>query len=143
MAIHMMASRELRHVPRGWQHPRNPRGYFVGLSPYTTEAELRAWYVEHGWDFDEDYPDGFNPADYMPAPGDDYQIMAYETVSEGTPLTGNAFDDTPEGRLALLRDVLAGPHPDIAGSNPGIEGWAAILFGSDGLMLNIETGRFE
>lgn len=142
--VYMMASRELRRVPRGWQHPRNERGHFIGLHPHTTEAEHRALYARHGWDFDEDYPDGFDASGYMPEPGDDAQIMAYETVSEGTPLTGNAFDDTPEGRLALLRDILNGPHPDIAGSNPGIEGWAAIMFGDGaGVLLNLHTQQFE
>lgn len=134
----MIAGREIRRVPRGWEHP--PR---VTLLAFTTAEALRAWYVEHGFNFDEEYPDGFDVSAYMPDPGDDYQIMAYETISEGSPLTGHAFDDTPEGRLALIADLIAAPPPfnGIAGSVPDAEAWAAILWGNG--MLNMATGAIE
>lgn len=138
----MMASRELRRVPRGWQHPRDERGHYIGLFPFTTEAEERAQYARYGWNFDENHEGGWDQARYMPEPGDDAQIMAYETVSEGTPITGRAFDDTPDGRLKLLRDLLADGR-GIAGAEPGIEGWAAIMFGERAPLLNLETGAFE
>lgn len=132
----MIPSREIRHVPRGWAHPADR-----SLFEHTTEAEERAWCVEHGYDYDEVHPDGFDPADYMPAPGDDPQIMAYETVSEGTPLTGRAFDDDPPGRIDLIRD-LVDSQETIAGTLPDGEAWAGILFAQRGL-LNIATGQIE
>jgi len=142
MTILMMASRETRRVPRGWVHPRRERGYFLALYQHTTEEAQRTYYAENGWDWEEEHEDGFNAEDYMPAPTDDYQIMAFETVSEGTPLTGTAFDDSPDGRLALLRELVDGGH-SIAGSTPDIESWAMILFSAAGGVLNIATGAFE
>jgi hypothetical protein len=54
-------------------------------------------------------------------------IIAYETMSEGTPISP-AFPDTPEGRLGLLRHCAA--HATTFGKHrAGIEAWAAILFG--------------
>jgi len=132
----MMASREIRRVPRGWEHPEDD-----ALHAHTTEEKQRALYAEHGWNFDEDYPDGFDASRYMPDPGDDYQIMAYETVSEGSPLTGTAFDDTPDGRLALLAELVQDGQ-SIAGSTPDIEAWAMILFGNGGGALDMQTGAF-
>ena len=136
MQAMMVPSREIRRVPRGWQHPPGD-----ALLTYESEADLRAWYADRGYDFADDYPDGYNAARYMPEPSDDCELMAYETVSEGTPLTGHAFDDTPEGRLALIRDLVDSGQA-IAGSTPDAEAWAGILF-SDSILLNIGTGAFE
>ncbi len=136
MAMMMVPSREVRRVPRGWQHPPAAR-----LLAYESEADLRAQYADHGYAFADSYPGGYIATDYMPEPGDDYQLMAYESVSEGTPLTGHAFDDTPKGRIALIRDLVDSKQT-IASSTPDAETWAGILF-SGNVLLNIGTNTFE
>ncbi len=94
----MIANREVRHVPANWEHPRDERGRFVPLLP-----------------------------EQMPQPGNGGVIMAYETTSEGTPISP-AFPDTPEGRLALVRHCAE--HATTFGKHTaGLEAWAAILFG--------------
>lgn len=71
----MIANREVRHVPPGWEHPRDERDRFVPLLP-----------------------------EQMPEPGNGAAIMAYETTSEGTPISP-AFSDTPARAQA---DLVAG-----------------------------------
>jgi len=94
----MIANREVRRVPAGWEHPRDGRGRFTPLLP-----------------------------EQMPAAGERAEIMAYETTSEGTPVSP-AFPDTPEGRLALVRHCVE--HATTFGKHRGgLEAWAAVLFG--------------
>ena len=94
----MIANREVRHVPANWEHPRDERGRFVPLLP-----------------------------EQMPEPGSAAAIMAYETTSEGTPISPR-FPDTPEGRLALVRHCVE--HATTFGQHRGgLEAWAAVLFG--------------
>ena len=97
-AIRFIANREVRVIPKGWQHPKDARGKHVPLLP-------------------EDMPDAMGET----------EIAAYETTSEGTPISP-AFPNTPEGRLALVnhcaeRETTFGDHGADA------EAWAAILFG--------------
>ena len=68
----MIANREVRCVPAGWEHPRDERGRHNPLLP-----------------------------EQMPEPGDGVAIMAYETTSEGTPISP-AFPDTPEPSLGRV-----------------------------------------
>jgi hypothetical protein len=94
-----VANREIRRVPRGWQHPVGADGKPVPM-------------------FAED----------MPEPGEGAEIMAYETTTEGTPISP-AFPDTPDGRLALVNHCAE--HATTFGRHrAGAEAWAAILFGN-------------
>ena len=138
--MYMIPSREIRQVPRGWTHPQR-NGRHDPLLSYETEEDSRAWYAAEGFNWDEEHPNGWNAQTVMPAPTEHPQIMAYETVSEGTPLTGRAFEDDAEGRVALIRDLVDSGQ-GIAGSVPDAETWAGILFAKRGL-LNIHTGAFE
>lgn len=89
--------REVRRIPAGWQHPTNS-GKYIPLLP----REM--------------------PTDEGPA-----EIAAYETVSEGTPISP-AFPGTAEGRLALVR--YCSEHCFVFGDKKaGMEAWAAVLFG--------------
>lgn len=97
--------REIRRVPKGWEHPRDGQGRFRPLYDESYEHAARAWMDaailwdrgEHPhqkeydktpryyWEWDQAPPD---PAYYRPswtAPADCYQL--YETVSEGTPVS--------------------------------------------------------
>lgn len=76
-------SRELRRVPRDWDHPKDARGKCIPMRDHTYEEALAEW-KEEGWG-EEDKPvkDGYRPA--YTSPADCYQV--YEDVSEGTPLS--------------------------------------------------------
>ena len=111
-------SREVRRVPRGWQHPKDEAGRLVPLLPF-------------GYEFE----DGQTPYPTTPDPGRDAaEIVAYETTTEGTPISP-AFPDTPEGRLALI--AWCAEHCTTFGRNKTDgEGWAALLFGDASVALD-------
>lgn len=97
--------REIRKVPKGWEHPRNKLGHFQplhdrtyreaaerwlseclewseGKSEYQKDLDIKAKY-QFFWDWSGSPP---NEKYYRPefsAPADCFQI--YENVSEGTP----------------------------------------------------------
>jgi hypothetical protein len=111
--IFFVGSREVREVPKGWQHPKDERGRYIPLPPV-------------GYRFDE----GQGPYPTMPDPGDDPDVMAYETVSEGTPISP-AF--------AQSRDLVlyCAEHCTTFGDHKaGVEAWAAILFGDAAIGLD-------
>jgi len=111
------AVREVRVIPAGWQHPRNWDNRLQPLLP-----------TDYAWDGDG--------AACMPAiaPGDETEIAAYETTTEGTPISP-AFPNTPEGRLALVNWCVE--HATTFGHRTtGAEGWAAILFGDAAVALD-------
>ncbi len=92
------ANREVRTIPARWEHPQDERGRYVPLFPAQ-----------------------------MPAVGGAAEIMAYETTSEGTPISP-AFPATPAGRLQLVR--YCAEHATTFGKHrSGEEAWAAIPFG--------------
>ncbi len=63
----------------------------------------------------------------MPQPGATPEIAAYETTTEGTPISP-AFPNTPEGRRDLV--AYCAEHAFVFGhQRAGGEAWAAILFG--------------
>ena len=110
-------SREVREIPRGWQHPRDGEGRYIPLLP-------------HHYEYDASQ----GPWPKMPAPVGETEIAAYEAVSEGTPISP-AFPDTPEGRLELLR--YCAEHCTTFGDHKAdAEAWAAILFGDAGVALD-------
>jgi hypothetical protein len=97
--------REIRKVPKGWEHPVDERGRFKPLYDRTFNEDAEEWWQDAvNWQSGK-YPDwtpedskaehrwywtyGGNPPDpesYRPEwdrPADCFQI--YETVSEGTP----------------------------------------------------------
>lgn len=103
----MAVGREIRRVPKDWQHPRDEEGGFKPLYDEDYQSACRKWWAdamahhnaetfcpeseeradggmnEWWWDWDGPPP---SEASYRPAftePADHYQI--YETVTEGTP----------------------------------------------------------
>jgi hypothetical protein len=116
-----ISNREVRRVPAGWQHPRDASGRYLPL---------------HAWDYllrmnedeGEEIVESWAGRDLlMPEPGEDAQIMAYETTTEGTPCS-LAFPDSPEGRLALV-NWCAENVTTWADHKADAETWAAMLFG--------------
>ena len=97
-SVRVLTNREVRRVTRGWQHPLDDRGRPAPLLP-----------------------------EQMPAVTGQVDLMAYETTSEGTPISP-AFPDTPTGRLQLIR--YCAEHATTFGRHrSGEEAWAAVLFG--------------
>jgi hypothetical protein len=119
--------REVRMVPKDWQHPKGFDDEFVPLHDRNFRIEYDKWIEaeakwrqgltsdhEGGWEpIEEKYrhlrykeyagprPD---PDDYMPEwkPGEANWLMMYETCSEGTPISP-AFE-TPEQLARWLTD---------------------------------------
>jgi len=109
--IRFIPNREVREIRRGWQHPKDASGRYVPLLPF-------------GYQIDDERA----PADrMMPPPLGDIDIAAYETTTEGTPISP-AFPDTPEGQRDLV--AYCAEHATVFGDrHAGGEAWAAVLFG--------------
>lgn len=98
--------REIRRVPKGWEHPRDEQGRFISLHDQTYEDAAQEWWdaalkwqlgdvaksenkyrKEYPWYWDWSSPpptkESYRPA--FTAPADHFQI--YETVSEGSPVS--------------------------------------------------------
>jgi hypothetical protein len=115
-----IANREVRWIPRGWQHPRDARGRYVPLLP-------NGYAAGNGIGAEEAWPE--MPATTGPVRTRGLEIAAYETTTEGTPISP-AFPDTPAGRLALVN--YCAEHASTFGDHKAdAETWAAILFGED------------
>jgi len=126
-----VCNREVRWIPRGWQHPRDAKGRYVPLLPNG--------YSDANGLLPEERIMGEMPATTGPVRNKGLEIAAYETTTEGTPITP-AFPDTPEGRLALVRHCAE--HATTFGDNRADdETWAGILFG-DGALVTAD-GRVE
>ncbi len=117
-----ISNREVRRIPRGWQHPKDAAGRYVPLLPngYCAQNNFAA----------EGIPEASEmPSTTGPARANGLEIAAYETTTEGTPISP-AFPDTPEGRLALVNFCAA--NAAVWGdSRADAEAWAAVLFGDD------------
>lgn len=110
--IAFVPNREVRRVPKGWRHPLDERGSPIPLLP------------EGAWEHDSGIP----REECMPDAYGETNIMAYETVSEGTPISP-PFPNTPEGRVGLLEHCAK--HATTFGDHTAdVEAWAAILFGA-------------
>lgn len=96
-----VGGRELRTIPKGWLHPEGP-------------GKPRPF-------LPEEMPDvtGMAP--------EETEIVAYEAVSEGTPISP-PLPNTLEGQLRLVEYCAS--HCTISGDHKGGgEAWAALLFG--------------
>jgi hypothetical protein len=110
--ILFVANREIRFVTKLWAHPRDENGSFIPLLP------------EGAWEGDS----GFTREMCMPDVTGEAWIQAYETVTEGTPISPT-FPNTPDGRLALI-NYCARNCFTFGRHKADAEAWAAILFGS-------------
>jgi len=123
-----VSNKEVRIIPKGWSHPRDERGRHRPLLPAdrwpSTPEEQRQWMAEY------ETAEPPNPDQFMPSvrglPAEATEIVAYETTSEGTPISP-AFPNTPQGRLDLV-NYCAEHGTTFAQHTAGPEAWAAILF---------------
>ncbi|MDJ0513004.1 MAG: hypothetical protein QNJ62_06140 [Methyloceanibacter sp.] len=140
--------RQVRMVPKDWQHPKNAAGYYIPLIEGSYAADVARWdegkrqwdmgfreswesqleitYVPRKPDEDCSYEewDGERPveANYMPVfePGTATHLMMYEDTSEGTPISP-AFE-TAEELARWLTDNKASAFGDMTAS---YEQWLA------------------
>ena len=119
--------REVRRVPKDWQHPKDKEGGYIPLLGYNFSESLQEWeYNNQKWNegFTDDFKGGWKPIeedhkhmsyeeyagpkplkeDYVPEWKEDEltHIMMYESTSEGTPISP-AFE-TPEELAHWLED---------------------------------------
>lgn len=139
---------EIRYVPPGWEHPRNKSGRFIPLwdgallKSETEDWDLgaRRWeegfrtgngleWVPHPPGDDGDYEDWVgrarpNRKDYTPVfpEGTATQVMLYENITEGTPLSPG-FASLPD-----LAEWLAQADPEATlGRRATREQWLSFL----------------
>jgi hypothetical protein len=112
--------REVRRVPKDWEHPMNESGAFVPLlSAEDFEVRTRKRIQRN-----EPLPD---PADYMPrwTPTEATHYQMYETCTEGTPIS--PVFETPETLARWLADNEASAFGSMTAS---YEAWLRVCRGS-------------
>ena len=145
MPAAFIAKREARTVPKGWRHPKDERGKFRPLLPAerwpATPAAVRVWMVEYE-SAEPPSRDAYMP-DTADLPAERAEIIAYETTTEGTPISP-PFPNTPEGRRELVANCAK--HAKTWGHHTAeAEAWAAMLFGEgaavtlDGVVLAADS----
>jgi len=124
-----VSNKEVRIIPKGWKHPQDEDGRHRPLLSAdqwpSTPEEQRQWMIENETD-QPPMAERFMPS-VRGLPVEETEIVAYETTSEGTPISP-AFRNTPEGRLELV-NYCAEHCTTFAQNMAGPEAWAAILFG--------------
>lgn len=107
--------REIRRVPKGWQHPKDRDGY-IPMYDKTADEAWREWLKDFE-EFKADPPKGYPPthaghvqwAGRPPDPerhrpefdGEATHYQIYETVSEGTPASP-VFETLDQMRVWLI-----------------------------------------
>jgi hypothetical protein len=124
-------NREVRWIPKGWQHPKDAKGRYVPLLP-------NGYCDANGFTDEEKANAREMPSTTGAARAQGLEIAAYETTTEGTPISP-AFPDTPEGRLALVNwcaenETTFGDHKADA------EAWAGILLTDQVVTVDPEDG---
>ena len=92
--------REIRRVTAGWQHPRNEKGHFI---PLFKAADLDSAYDDFHYELDGLVEKGVyadreealdanahrlpDPSAYMSEFANPTHVQAYETTTEGTPIS--------------------------------------------------------
>lgn len=125
--------REVRMVPKDWQHPKNEKGKFIPLLSGDFEQAVKEWNEGYahwspvddnhrGTRFTDYHGSRPSPEDYMPrfADGMATHLMMYEDTSEGTPISP-AFA-TPE---ELARWLANSGASSFAGYTATYEQWLA------------------
>lgn len=95
--------REIRRVPKDWQHPKNRDGHFVPLYDDDYDSACREWWTkalawhsdenadeakeENPWYWDWDSPPPNKEWYRAPFDAEPVAYQIYETVSEGTPVS--------------------------------------------------------
>jgi len=134
-------NREVRHVPLDWEHPRDEHGGLPLPPRDDLNDDLAVELPAKGEARSREEIE----REYMPAfsavPLSELGIQAYETTTEGTPISP-VFSDTPQGRFALVQhcaeqETVFGPHM------ADMHEWARILFGEKTVAVNVTTGTID
>jgi hypothetical protein len=117
--------RQVRMVPKDWEHPKDARGKYIPLHDNYEEAvaEFQEYEKEHGWAEAVDWF-GRVPSSrsHMIPEGERNYYMMYEDTTEGTPISP-AFA-TPEELAHWLADTGAS---SFAGMTASYESWLATI----------------
>jgi hypothetical protein len=133
-------NREIRHVALTWEHPREADGEWVPLQNrrLLTEEYIAEELREGDAKTREEVEERFMP-DFSLVPPGRMGLQAYETTSEGTPISP-VFPDTPEGRYQLV--AYCARHATVFADIPAtLQEWAKMLFGREIAAVDIQTGR--
>ena len=156
--------REVRMVPKNWEHPKNSRGQYIALHDgIDLEEAISEWATEcNKWNSGV-FPDYASQEDrlmsysewagerpdpdcYMPifAPNDAICVMMYETTSEGTPISP-AFATPEELATWLFKNNASAFGRQTA----SYEGWlrvakggyapSAVMSSSGGLQSGVDA----
>lgn len=149
--------REVRMVPKDWEHPKRENGNYIALFDWNYEEDATNWDNEcEQWDAGN-YPDyadeeskkmtyaewnGERPdkCHYMPTfpEGTATHCMMYETTSEGTPISP-AFE-TPEELAQWLFDNKASTFASMTGT---YEGWLRVAKGGFAPSAIMSNGQLQ
>lgn len=135
-------NRGIRRVPLTWQHPCDATGEPIPLSERRLLTDDRvAARTTQGAEASGLAVDAGSMPDFSHVPTDQMGIQAYETTTEGTPISP-VFPDTPEGRFAVVQ--YCADHETVFGPYTAtVTEWATILFGTDTVAVNLDTGTIE
>ena len=130
-------SRDVRMVPKNWNHPKNERGRYIPLLDGDFENKIKEWNEgKEEWDSgifpdyasEESRTQSYeewagrvpNPDHYMPKFKDEIatHYMMYETTSEGTPISP-AFETKEE----LAKWLYENNTSAFGGQTASYEGW--------------------
>lgn len=143
--IGFMVSREVRHVPLDWKHPVDERGVSISLHDYSDFSEdLVADYnedAEEGETYTREQILSWHMPDFSGVPEEQMGICAYETCSEGSPISP-VYPNTPEGRFQMVKHCSEN-ETTFGSYTADIEAWAGILFGKNAALVDMHTGRLE
>mgnify|MGYP006921294662 CR=1 FL=1 len=139
--------RELRMVPKHWQHPRDEKGNYIPLLGDSYSERLAEWqeafkrwhlgfkkdWINGGWEPKEPDDTGFYSDyigecpeinQYMPEWPENLKthFQMYENTSEGTPIS--PVMETPEKLARWLADTKASAF---AGETASYEDWLATI----------------
>ncbi len=151
--------REVRRVPAGWEHPKNPNGNYIPLFGGSFANEAAEWdqgATKWAEGLRDDYNGGWMPKDddqnytyeewagsrpvadhYMPDWPEDQRthLQMYEDTSEGTPIS--PVMKTPEALAAWLAENNASAFGDMTAT---YEQWLNVCKGAFAPSMIIENG---
>ncbi len=131
-------NRQVRRVPLDWQHSRSKYGYKPLFDHVDFERDVVS-YREDDPSLTRELIESWYMPDFSNIPKERMGIMAYETVTEGTPISP-AFPDSPKGRFELARHCMDNSSVFADYKCPSIEAWVGILYSRTTAMSDIEDG---
>lgn len=131
-------------MPLDWKHPKDERGEYIPLQRRDlsyTEGEIEEGLAE-GWLKSRQEAEDMLMPDFSNIPEDQMGICAYESVTEGTPISP-VFPNTPTDRFELAQ--YCSENATVFGYQkaPDIEAWCRILFDSVNALFNPKEGTIE